>query len=156
MKKRRILTVLLVLLIAATLAFIWGNSLESVPVSSAKSNSVLDIFKPFLEIFFGAGNVTDHTVRKIAHFTEFGALGAELALLAVLRGRYRVQLVVNALFAGLCAAVTDEALQLLSGRGSLVSDVLLDFTGGASGIAVVTLVYAAVRSRRKAKADSKK
>jgi VanZ family protein len=156
MKKRSILTVLLVLLIAATLAFIWGNSLESIPVSSAKSNSVLDIFKPFLEIFFGAGNVTDHTVRKIAHFTEFGTLGAELSLLAVLLGRYRVQLVVNALFAGLCAAVTDEALQLLSSRGSLVSDVLLDFTGVATGVAVVTLVYAAVRSRRKAKTDNKK
>lgn len=141
MRMRGILTVLTALLLAATLAFIWGNSLESVKVSGTKSGTVLHLIAPVLEPVVGAGNVTDHLVRKIAHFTEFGALGCELAVLAVLRGRVRLQSVVNCLSAGLAAAVTDESLQLLSGRGAQVSDVLLDLCGVVAGIAFLLLIY---------------
>ena len=149
--KRRLPTVIVVILLLATLTFIWSNSLRSEQVSSAESAGALGLLGPLLEFFFGSGNVTDHLVRKLAHFAEFGALGCELTLLVFLRCRLSVQAVLNGLAAGLVAAVTDEALQLLSGRGSMVQDVLLDFSGVLAGMAVVLFicaVRAAVRRSR--------
>jgi VanZ family protein len=146
MNKRRILIIVIIVLLLATVCFIWGNSLESVAESDSKSTGVLDFLTPLLEIVVGRGNVTNHLVRKLAHFSEFGALGAELALLAVLLRRVKPQPVINCLFAALAVAVTDEALQLLTaGRGSQVSDVLLDFSGSVTGILLVLLIYAASR-----------
>lgn len=145
---RRWLTAGLALLILLTLCFIWGNSLESRADSKEKSLGVLDRLRPLLELVVGKGNATDHLVRKLAHFTEFGALGGELALLLALRRRMGLQGLANCLFAGLCAAVTDEALQLLSDRGSQVQDVLLDFGGVFAGVAVVAVVAVMWRRRK--------
>jgi VanZ family protein len=139
----KVATIVVVVLLLVTLVFIWGNSLRSEKASGAESGCVLQMIQPFLESFLGKGIITDHLVRKLAHFTEFGALGAELALLVVLRGRPRAQALINGLAGGLAAAVTDEALQLLSGRGSMVQDVLLDFSGVVAGGAVLLAVYAA-------------
>ena len=138
---RRILTVAAAVLLLATLAFIWRNSLRSEAASGVESGRMLAVLKPFLEPLFGRENVTEHRIRKLAHFAEFFALGGELAFLVLLLGRPRIQAVLNVLAAGLFAAVTDEALQLLSGRGPAVADVLLDFSGAAAGAAVVLLVY---------------
>jgi len=140
LNKPKTATIIIMLLIAATLAFIWGNSLESVAESSEKSSRVLESLAFVLEPVFGKANVTDHLVRKLAHFTEFGLLGIWLALFIAVHGRARLQSVANCLFFGLSVAVSDEALQLLSGRGSQVTDVLLDFAGAASGIFAVLVV----------------
>ena len=89
-------------------------------------------------------------MRKLAHFTEFGLLGVWFALFVIMRDRSRLQSIVNCLFFGLSAAVLDEALQLLSDRGSQVPDVLLDFAGAASGILVVLVLrWAILRIRKK-------
>lgn len=140
MKKRTILTCLVVVIITATLAFIFSNSLESVSESSEKSENVMGIITPALELFVGKGNVTDHLVRKIAHFIEFATLGCELAVLCVLRWHINLQSYINCLFIGLAFAVTDEALQLISNRGSQVQDILLDFVAATAGVSVVTIV----------------
>lgn len=149
MKAKTVCTRLLVLLLAATLAFIWGNSLESVSVSDAKSQGVLTAVAPVLEAFFGSGKVTDHLVRKLAHFSEFCALGCELMLLAALRCRLSVQATVNCLSAALAAAVIDESLQLISGRGAMVADVLLDLCGGTLGIAAILLLTWLVKRKKR-------
>ncbi len=141
MKTRKVMISVVCLLLLATLVFIWGNSLESLDESRTKSEDVLTFAAPFLELFIGRGNVTDHIVRKMAHFIEFASLGVELALLCVLRYRVRIQPIVNCLFAGLAAAVTDEALQLISNRGSQVQDVLLDFSGFAFGSFSILALY---------------
>jgi VanZ family protein len=153
MRLHKALTAVVVLTLIATLAFIWGNSLESVQESGVKSGNVFRIVKPLLERFVGKGNATDHIVRKLAHFVEYSALGCELALLVILRRKVCIQAVVNCLSAGLAAAVTDEALQLLSDRGSQISDVLLDLGGAAAGTAFILLIYdiaVLAGSRRKA------
>jgi len=138
----------LVILILATLAFIWGNSLQSIPVSSAKSEKVLKAVAPALEVFVGKGNATDHLVRKIAHFIEYAALGIELALLMTTRKRVGLQGVSNCLFAGLSTAVIDESLQLISNRGSQVIDVLLDFSGVLLGVAIILVIYALTKPKK--------
>ena len=128
-----------------SLAFIWCNSLESAMASRGKSLIVLNFLEPYLEIFVGQGNVTQHLVRKIAHFCEFAVLGCGVALLRRRRGW---QPVLNCLAVGLAAAVTDESLQLLSQRGAQVQDILLDFVGFLCGLGLVLLITTLFRRPR--------
>lgn len=140
MNRKRIGTVLLLLAILAALAFIWGNSLESAVESSLKSGRVRELIEPLLELLVGEGNVTDHMVRKLAHLTEFAVLGALLLLLTAAAFRVRLQSVLNCQFFLLLAALTDETIQLFTGRGSQVRDVWLDFAGGTAGLLAMLLL----------------
>lgn len=142
--KKKAPTVVLAVLLLVTIAFIWSNSLRSVSESAEESRLVTEAIRPILERIVGAGYVTDHLVRKLAHFTEFGALGCELALLIVVRKRRGLHLglqpVLNGLFAGLTVAVLDETLQLFSKRGAQLQDVWLDFSGVATGLFITILI----------------
>ena len=73
-RKTQIKTILVVLL-ALLLAFIWLHSMMPAEDSAEESQRVGQFLTPFLELFVGEGNVTDHLVRKLAHFCEYGALG---------------------------------------------------------------------------------
>lgn len=115
--------------------------MQSIPDSQEKSLSIVEVVKPILEPIVGKGNVTDHLVRKLAHFAEFGALGCELMLLSSIRKRRGIQPIVNCLFAGLSTAVVDETIQIFSNRGSQVQDVLLDFAGAVTGILFILLIH---------------
>ena len=148
MKRRKTCLALLGLLILLTLGFIWGNSLKSIPESQAVSLSLLDRLKPLLDAVFGPDRITDHILRKTAHFCEFALLGAELRLLFLLMGQRGLQGLMNALFAGLAAAVTDETIQIFSQRGSQVSDVVLDFSGVVTGALVISLAARLLRRRK--------
>ena len=140
MNRKRIGAVLLLLAILAALAFIWGNSLESAVESSLKSGRVRELIEPLLELLVGQGNVTDRMVRKLAHLTEFAVLGALLLLLTAAAFRVRLQSVLNCQFFLLLAALTDETIQLFTGRGSQVRDVWLDFAGGTAGLLAMLLL----------------
>ena len=143
----RVLLVLLILL----LAFIWGHSMIPAASSAEESQRVGQWLTPLLEWFVGPGNVTDHLVRKLAHFCEYGALGMILGALALLwespgaffRGSY-------AFLLALAAAVVDESIQLVTdGRGAQVQDVLLDTAGSLTGLVTVWLLAALLRLLRK-------
>ena len=141
-QKRERLCHMIKILIALTLAFIWINSLVPRAESQELSQGLLERISHLLRgigIHLAPGN--DHFLRKLAHFTEFGILGAELCLLLHLRGRQSRQGFVNCAFAGLSAAVIDESLQLLSKRGSQVQDVLLDFCGFMVGLWICAVIY---------------
>lgn len=149
MKNRKTHLFLLGLLILLTLGFIWGNSLKSIPESQEISLSYLDRLSPFLDAVFGPGRITDHILRKTAHFCEFTLLGAELRLLFLLLGQQGLQGLMNALFAGLAAGVADETIQIFSLRGSRVADVVLDFSGAVFGALVMALITRLCRRRRR-------
>ena len=100
--------VLVCLLIAVTLGFIWGNSIKRRSESKLLSLGVLRWTLSLLGVNFSPENVTDHLLRKLAHFTEFGLLGAELIMLAHLLRKLRVRDTLNFLLAGLVTAVFDE------------------------------------------------
>ena len=151
MRKRRVAYIGLIVLILATIVFIWSNSLQSIPESQTKSIDFLNKVKPLLGIFVGTGNVTDHLVRKLAHFTEFGALGCELALLLALRKRINWQSVINSAFFAMTVALTDETIQIFSGRGSQVKDVWLDFAGSCTGILFVIVIFGLIKVARNRK-----
>lgn len=148
--KPRIIIILLVLLVLA-LAFIWGHSMIPAADSAEESHRVGQWIMPFLEWFVGPGNVTDHLVRKLAHFCEYSVLGVILGALALLwespgaffRGSY-------AFLLALAAAVVDESIQLVAdGRGAQVQDILLDTAGSLSGLLTVWLLAALLRLLRK-------
>ena len=128
------LRLLLRLVLIATLCFIWSNSMVGKEGSASLSRTVTAWLN-------GIGiPVTEHFVRKAAHFCEFGLLGCELMLLFWLRSGVRFQNLCNAAFAALLSAVTDETIQSFSGRGSQVLDVVLDFSGALTGILLVSLL----------------
>ena len=125
---KKILTVVIIV----TLVVIWGHSLLGREASSEESSFVMALLTPFLEIFVGRGNVTEHLVRKLAHFCEFFILGIELQLFFSLL-KSRKSAVLLALSHGLFAAFTDETIQIFSGRGPMIQDVWLDFSGVTAG-----------------------
>ena len=144
---RRVLTALLI----ATLCFIWGNSL----VGREGSSSLSQTITPWLHSI--GIPASEHFVRKAAHFCEFGLLGCELAGLSLLRGGLCFQSLCNSAFAALLTAVTDETIQIFTGRGPQVQDVVLDFSGAVTGILGLSLLILLVqkaRASRKARAPS--
>ena len=64
------------ILIALTLAFIWGNSMQSRAVSGGMSGSL----KAWLEQLLHT-EISEFLLRKAAHFSEYGLLGVEFSLL---------------------------------------------------------------------------
>ena len=133
--------IILGLLVLLTLAFIWGNSLLPRTESQEISRGLLVELCAALEhVGLHIDPENDHWLRKLAHFGEFGLLGAELCALLLLNRRPRPQGFVNCAFAGLAVAVTDEALQLISNRGSQVQDVLLDFAGFLTGLLLCGMI----------------
>lgn len=145
--KRKTLSAVLICLCIATVAFIWGNSMLDREASSNMSGSLLTALEPIIR-FIGIESEDDRWLRKLAHFTEFGALGAELLFLAAVKGRLGLQAAVNCAFAALLVALMDETIQLASGRGSQVIDVLLDFSGALTGILAAWLICWLIKSHR--------
>ena len=149
MKKR--LTIFLTILIILTLTFIFQNYMESVAQSEEKSTAVMEKVCFLLERVVGKGNVTDHLVRKLAHFFEFSVLGIEMSALSFLHHSPRRTLyfsITLPVFCGLLAALTDETIQIVSARGSQVQDVWLDFAGVCVGVGVVFAVWLIWRNRQ--------
>lgn len=124
------------ILLAVWIVFIFCRSLQPVDKSSVESRWVLDLLNRLLP--FG---LTEHFVRKAAHFTEFAILGI---LSRALMGQRRQELWAGLLISlsiGLFIAVCDETIQLfVDGRGSQLSDVWLDFAGASAGAAVMTVI----------------
>lgn len=73
---RGVITVLFV----ACVLFIWRNSMESAAASSARSGRVTELVNQVLSDL-GGENVTEHFIRKLAHFSEYGMEGVLTVLL---------------------------------------------------------------------------
>ena len=138
------ITILLILLIAINLTFIWCNSLLDQTQSGQVSSEVTEVIRPILEPIIGEDNYSGGIVRKLAHFVEFGVLGGLLSLLMnrlhLTRGLSRLLLLPYLLTSGLLAAMIDETIQIYTNRGSQVLDVWLDFSGVSVGFALTHAV----------------
>lgn len=132
----------LCIIIGITVALIWLQSALPADASDQESGFVLNVIRPVLEVFVGPGNVTNHLVRKLAHFTEYALLGGELALAV---GTFW------GAGAALLVAVLDEAIQFFSsGRAPMASDVRLDFAGALTGLLLMTLILWLFRRKKAA------
>ncbi len=126
---------------------IFRNSLDPADVSSMKSGAVLAFLNDVL--FSGKEVLTEHLVRKMAHFSEY-ALAGVLGWMALRQfARERVQCFLNVAFAGLLMAFCDETIQLfVPGRSGQVSDMWIDFSGYLLGMFVCVLGCLVVKRLR--------
>ena len=123
MKKRWLLSTL----IGAVTLFIWTQSLLPGQVSAQESGFITRL----LAGLFGIEELPrwlHALVRKAAHFTEFGVLGA-------LWSGYRHRRPMGWTWSfGLLVAAVDECLQFIQpDRGPAVTDVLIDYAGYLCG-----------------------
>ena len=123
------------------IAFIWSNSLKTGAESGAQSGAVTKVLQAILD---PNGRIPEesfhHFVRKAAHFTEFAMLGVVVAgLFSVIQKQNKRVFRSLPVLVVLLVAVTDEYIQYFVGRGSAVTDVVLDFAGGMTGLVLVSL-----------------
>ena len=155
MDKRRIAIVLMAIITVLVVSFIFGNSLKSREESKKDSDAVALVIEPIIEVVCGKEvENTGFIVRKMAHFTEFCMLGIAVSgLLAAVDYRRKWWLCGYGLLFCLVIAVCDEFIQSFTGRGSAVSDVLIDFCGAITGffalIALIELIKFARNKKTK-------
>jgi len=142
MKKR----VLWIILLAAIVCFIWGNSVLPPDVSKSISSAVADWLS------FGSGGsgegISQFGLRKIGHFLEFAALGIVGAMLI---RTYHLDMPLRITVTALSAfffSVFDETIQLFNGRGSSVADVWIDIGGFAFGSLLVCVFLYLMKKRK--------
>ncbi len=94
----------------------------------------------------GAFRLMEHIVRKCAHFSEYAFLGAFVTLLfSTFSFKHQKS---AAFFLSALYALSDEWHQsFVDGRGPMLPDVLIDSTGAAVGILVVTILILIRRKR---------
>ncbi len=156
MKRTQDLRFIWMLCAAATVGFIWQQSTVPPVISAETSDAVSNIIVPIVGgPTSPVGSFVDRFIRKIAHFTEFAALGffAEMFF----RGRHTPYRTLLLLLLGLAVGICDELLQIFTGRGAAVTDVLIDFSGylfavGATWLAATLLLR--LYQKRKAGAPS--
>ena len=134
-------------LIAAALCFIWGNSLLPGAVSGALSDWVKGILAALLpgEIPGGSGG---GLLRKLAHFSEFAALGACLCWRFGMLEKRKIM----ALVYSFGAACLDETIQaFVPDRGPGLRDVAIDTCGAAAGIGMLLLGHTIIKHIKQSK-----
>ena len=144
-------TAIIFVLTALMLLFCWVHSCFPASVSSQESNSFYRVFYWFFGLFGVGQIVTQHIVRKLAHFSEFAAVGGLLLSCAYCFDRMRPQrYAVQVLFAGLSAALIDETIQLfIEGRAGMIADVWIDFAGVVTGALLLLAFYAVYRRTKR-------
>ena len=155
-KQRKILKILIIL----TIVLIWGQSFLPPDMSSGESGFVLEkIVKPFLRFITGReAEISEHLVRKLAHFTEFMVLGLLVALFNIhnknvacdgpqplpityypLTKNCALRIMHCALFCMFIAFI-DESIQMFTGRGPAIADVWIDTGGAVTGIGIEWII----------------
>lgn len=147
-KNKMRLIVFSVLALTVTV-FIFSNSLQPPDESNSRSQAIAEWIYGFP--FFGrlmSEEAFHRLIRKLAHFTEFGALGISLGGAAYALGRLKSRKYITLpMLIALFTAVCDEFIQSFTGRTSCVKDVLIDFSGALFGLAITWAVSSV--SRRK-------
>lgn len=118
--KRKVITIIIFL----TLAFIWGHSMVPRPASADESGFFLKILYPVLSVILGRDRVTNHLIRKMAHFTEYSILGTELRLYQNFRFSDT---------AATCAAITDTAAACTTTSDTAAACTATSDSGAACG-----------------------
>ena len=139
--------VLFAFALIACIVFIFSNSMQIADVSSVASGRALTLMrKVFTRLGMPgiASRLTDHIVRKLAHFCEYMLEGFLLMLCMRVYSRHPLRHITVPMLGGVLTALTDETIQLFSeGRSSQVTDVWLDSAGVLAGILVAIVLLLA-------------
>ena len=141
--------VVFTLALAGCIWFIFSNSMAVAQVSSASSGRVLALLQGALRRLGHpalAQRLTQHVVRKMAHFCEYLLEGFLLMLCMRVYSRHPLGHITVPMLGGVLTALTDETIQLYSpGRSSQVTDVWLDSVGVLAGILAALVLMALCR-----------
>ena len=141
--------VVFTLALAGCIWFIFSNSMAVAQVSSASSGRVLTLLQGALRRLGHpalAQRLTQHVVRKMAHFCEYMLEGFLLMLCMRVYSRHPLRHITVPMLGGVLTALTDETIQLYSpGRSSQVADVWLDSVGVLAGILAALVLMALCR-----------
>jgi VanZ family protein len=138
---------MLIIFLIFTLCFIWGNSLLPASVSGDFSGRVNDLVNMIWHtIDHRIGSSGDGVLRKVAHATEFAALGMETLVLF----QYDFKKKWTSIFlCGIGTALIDETIQLFTaGRSGEVRDIWIDFTGFLFGVLLVHITLGRRKQKR--------
>lgn len=143
MNKR--LSYLFFALTALVTVFIFTRSMKTAVESGQESGFFVNIFLGFFN--FDPGIVTQ-IIRKVAHIFEFFMQSVFLSAAFICIKKY-YQRIIYVLFCGLLTGVVDEFIQLfVEGRGSMVSDVLVDFSGTCFAVILCSVIYLLFNKRK--------
>lgn len=149
MQRKRFL-ILFATLSVLVAGFILSQSLLPQEDSAEQSGWVMKLIKPFLDPENQVPEDTFHLwIRKTAHFVGFAALGLCVGGFCVNLGYLRQRrYTALPMLLTLLTAVADEFLQYFTGRGSMVTDVVLDYSGALFGLALAALIACLIDRRK--------
>ena len=150
-KKRKTFVWIISVLIALTLGFIWVHSCFPPDLSEEESTTATNVVQRVFDAIFGEGKlyIDEAVIRKLAHFSEFFALGTEFALLVIALKRESYKSYLTLLPMGLFVGAVDETIQIFSDRGAAVLDVLLDFFGYSVAVGLFILIFFICTKKKK-------
>ena len=129
----------------ACIMFIFRNSLENGAQSSARSQAVMQLVNSALAKVH-LGPLSEHLIRKLAHFSEFALEGFLLMLCIRVYTKHFVRHMSWPLLGGMTTALMDETIQLHSpNRTSSVVDVWIDMSGVVAGLLFALIILLIVR-----------
>ena len=144
-KKSIIYTVLTALAICA----IFIHSSMPASVSSEESDSVRGFLQIILEKLGLNILLTDHIVRKCAHFIEFFVLGifSELTFDSYFCNIKKA--ILPTCYLTVIVPLIDETIQLFTvGRSGQVSDIWLDYSGALCAVLLLTTILLLKRRKK--------
>lgn len=138
MKKRYVWAAVTILYVL----FIFSNSMKPAEVSSESSGKVLNMVREFLALSgVSAQWLTEHIIRKAAHFSEYTLLGILLSGCTTCGIKAEKQWFIH-LTACYMVPFADETIQLfVRGRSGQISDVWLDCAGAAFGTLLAAVLF---------------
>ena len=129
----------------ACIAFIFRNSLETGAQSSMRSQELMALLNELLGKVH-LGPLSEHTIRKLAHFAELTMEGFLLMLCLRVYTAHFVRHMSWPLLGGMTTALTDETIQrFIPNRTSAVTDVWIDMAGVVCGLFVALIILLIVR-----------
>jgi len=122
----------LLALMLLTVLFIFYNSMLPPEESQEQSDTIKDVIVEVLPDNSPSEGFVEKYIRKIAHFSEYGLLGIEVALYIIFFERKRLVYSPLALLIPFLVGFLDESIQSLTDRGPAISDVWIDIGGFAT------------------------
>ncbi len=147
LRMNTVFRIILLSVMAATLVFIFANSLKTKAQSGEDSSAVRGLLAMIFPPDTPLGAFIAENVRKIAHFVEHGLFGFEVALYVSLYADKKLLWAARSVLLGLSVGFIDETLQYISDRGPSVADVWIDVAGF---VTFSLLMYGAVYIARRA------
>lgn len=130
----------------STAAFIWSNSLKEAGASTQQSGYFRALFAKLFDVTQEPFRFLYHNLRKVAHFSEFALLGAEMTLFLLPYKHMRALCYAVGLACCAAVALLDEGIQyFVPGRAASFVDVGIDTAGAACGMLLLVALAAICR-----------